>query len=129
LWLTATLVGNAVVVFFLKGIVRRIRPCFALSDVHARVFEAPSDYSFPSGHAAGSFAFAMFVGVVLLRYARTKGRYTKRSFALAAFVLLLAFGVAVSRCALGVHFPSDVLAGAMIGATAGLLGAKQHARG
>jgi membrane-associated phospholipid phosphatase len=37
-------------------------------------------------------------------------------------LLLMAFGVAVSRCALGVHFASDVLLGSALGAGLGTLG-------
>jgi membrane-associated phospholipid phosphatase len=42
--------------------------------------------------------------------------------------LVAALGVAMSRCVLGVHFPLDVIAGAMLGATFGVLGARWHLR-
>ncbi|HSO39089.1 MAG TPA: phosphatase PAP2 family protein [Labilithrix sp.] len=126
--LTATLAASAVVVFLLKAIVRRPRPYLALPGVRALVFEAPTDYSFPSGHAAGSFTFAMFVAVVLVQHARRSPTKKKRRIGLSAIALVAALGVAMSRCALGVHFPADVLAGAALGVAAGALGARWHLR-
>ena len=118
--LAVTLAVNAVVVFVLKRAVARPRPCACLEGVTARVFAAPTDFSFPSGHAAGSFAFAVFVALVLHREG---GRV--RQF-VAALLLLLAAGVALSRVALGVHFPGDVAAGAAIGALMGAAGASRY---
>ncbi len=126
--LTATLAANAIVTFAVKSIVQRRRPYLVLPGVHALVFEAPTDFSFPSGHAAGSFAFATFVAVVLVRHALRAPKKRKRRIALSVVALLGALGVAMSRCALGVHFPGDVLAGAALGMTAGWLGARWHLR-
>lgn len=124
--LTAVIVANAVVVFALKAVVQRRRPYLVVPGVHPLVFEAPTDFSFPSGHAAGSFAFATFVAVILVRHAVREPAKRKRRMVLAAFSLLAALGVGMSRCALGVHFPGDVLAGASIGTLIGALGARWH---
>lgn len=124
--LTVVLVVTAVLVFVLKAIVRRRRPYLALPDVHALVFEAPTDFSFPSGHAAGSFAFASFVVWILLRSRVVGGGAWRHVVAVA--ILLLATGIALSRVALGVHFPGDVLVGALLGGTLGALGARSHLR-
>jgi undecaprenyl-diphosphatase len=126
--LAAVLLGNAMVVFALKATVQRRRPYLSLPDVHPLVFEAPTDFSFPSGHAAGSFAFATFVAVVLLRHARLDPARKKRRLLVAGLALAAASGVALSRCALGVHFPGDVLAGALLGSSLGGLGARLHLR-
>ena len=126
--LTATLAGSAIVVFTLKAIVQRKRPYLVVPGVHALVFEAPTDFSFPSGHAAGSFTFATFVAVVLVQHARRSPEREKRRLALSALTLLAALGIAMSRCALGVHFPGDILAGAVLGITAGSVGAGWHLR-
>jgi undecaprenyl-diphosphatase len=127
--LSAVLASTTLVVFVLKAIVQRKRPYLVVPGVHARIFEAPTDFSFPSGHAAGSFAFATFVAVVLVSLARRAPRLRKRRIALSAVALVMALGIALSRCALGVHFPGDILAGALLGASIGALGARWHLRG
>ena len=124
--LAAVLGITAVVVFVLKGIIQRQRPYLALRGVHALVFEAPTDFSCPSGHAAGSFAFATFVAVVLVRHAVREPKKKKRRVVLATVALVAAFGVAMSRCVLGVHYPFDVVAGAAVGSAFGVLGARWH---
>jgi undecaprenyl-diphosphatase len=116
--------ATGLVVNVLKRIVGRSRPFLSLHDVRALVFEAPRDFSFPSGHAAGSFAFAIFLATVLVRTAPPERK--PRHFGIAGFLCLLAIGVALSRVALGVHFPGDVLAGALLGGSIGLLGARVH---
>jgi undecaprenyl-diphosphatase len=126
--LTATLCVSAILVFVLKAIVQRKRPYLTVPGVHALVFEAPTDFSFPSGHAAGSFTFAVFVAVVLVQHARRSSTEKKRRIGLAAIALVAALGIAMSRCALGVHFPGDILAGAVLGSTLGALGARWHLR-
>lgn len=66
---------------------------------------APSgDPSFPSDHAAAAFAIAVSVALASRR--------------LGAAFLAAAAAIAVSRVAVGLHYPSDVLAGAAIGAGA-----------
>jgi undecaprenyl-diphosphatase len=119
----ATIVVNAIVVYALKSAIARPRPWMVMPDVHPLVFAGPTDFSFPSGHAAGSFCYATFIAVVLVRTRRGLHPY------LASGVLLvLALGVAISRIALGVHFPADVAAGAIVGATIGALGAQLYLR-
>jgi undecaprenyl-diphosphatase len=79
----------------IKVAVPRQRP-----DVHTLVKE-PHSHSFPSGHAASSFACA----VVLSAYAP---RWRVPLYVLAALI-------AFSRAYVGVHYPLDVLAGALLG--------------
>ncbi len=111
--LVGLLVLVAIAVFSIKFMVGRARPCTSLAEVHALVFRAPTDPSFPSGHAAGAFAVAAFVAFEAEIH---------RVFKIALFIV--AIGIALSRVALGVHFPSDVLAGATLGTVAALI----HAR-
>ena len=85
----------------------RMRP-YEAHPSHAHLFLTPSpDPSFPSDHATAAFALAV---AIVLRH---------RAAGIAA--LVLAALVAVSRVALGTHYPSDVLGGAALGAAAALL--------
>ncbi len=94
---TATVVNAG-----LKLAVRRDRPDRVAEDVPiARHVPMPSSRSFPSGHSAAAFAFATGVGQVL----------PAAGIALRA----LATAVAYSRVHTGVHYPGDVIAGALTG--------------
>ena len=126
--LAAVLLVTTVLVFALKRLVGRIRPFGVLSDVHALVFRAPTDCSFPSGHAAGSFAFSVFLGVILVRATPKDAGASVRLLRWGSALLLLvgATAVGLSRIALGVHFPTDVLAGALLGSVVALIGASFH---
>lgn len=84
----------------LKAVFDRARPPAADPSLTALV-PLPADASFPSGHAATAFAAA---GVVALLHPRLR-----------VPALGLAALVALSRVYLGVHFPSDVIAGAALG--------------
>ncbi|MFT3765504.1 MAG: phosphatase PAP2 family protein [Minicystis sp.] len=107
LWLFAAITATSALVSLIKAIVGRARPCDALGWCNPIDIASPGGHSFPSGHAAGSFAFAMFVSL-------WSPRWAPLAFAWAAIV-------AASRCVLGVHYPSDVLAGALLGSAVGLV--------
>jgi undecaprenyl-diphosphatase len=68
---------------------------------------APSSYSFPSGHALGSFCFYGMLAAILAAPAR--GRVAK--FCVWTAAVLLVGMIGFSRIYLGVHYPSDVIAG------------------
>ncbi len=70
-------------------------------------YALPSSYSFPSGHALGSLCF--FGILAWLVTARIKNKIGKTLIWLTAIFLILSIGI--SRIYLGVHYPSDVLAG------------------
>ncbi|HEY2055008.1 MAG TPA: phosphatase PAP2 family protein [Solirubrobacterales bacterium] len=74
--------------------------------------ETVSSPSFPSGHTTSATAFYLALVIVLVTVARP--RRAVRLAAVAAVVSLLA-GVAFSRVYLGVHYPSDVIAGLILG--------------
>lgn len=102
LMLTAVLAG--VLVPLLKQAVGAPRPPAVLPPELIHVIgRAYHSRSFPSGHSAAAFAYA---GVLCL-YLRGAGA--------TAAVLVVAVGVAVSRMAVGVHWPVDVTAGAALG--------------
>ena len=86
---------------FLKHLVARSRPFDVIAALHPLISK-PTDYSFPSGHTACSFA----VGFLLFRKLPKK-------FGIPC--LLLAILIGFSRIYVGVHYPSDVIAGAVSG--------------
>ncbi len=96
----ALLVTAAMTDAVLQPVIGRERPFVHSLDV-AVIGDRPTSGSFPSGHAANAFAAA----VVLSRFATAP--------ALAWWVL--AGTIAYSRLYLGVHYPSDVAAGALVG--------------
>jgi membrane-associated phospholipid phosphatase len=93
--------GDPLVVNTIKHLVDRPRPCLALPGVVARLGCTTSG-SMPSAHAANWFAMTM---VMFLFYRRSLW-----------FMLPLALAVSFSRVYNGVHYPSDVLAGMILGA-------------
>jgi undecaprenyl-diphosphatase len=82
---------------------RRPVPFFGLA--------VPHSYSYPSGHALFSFTF--FSTVASLTAARTRQRWLRIVIWLAAILTILNIGF--SRIYLGVHYPTDVIAGYLIG--------------
>ncbi len=108
--LCAMLIGLVVVNFTIKPLVSRPRPWLVMEGFVNLVPERDPN-SFPSGHTNAAFAFA----VAVCRSAPE--RWMKIAAVCAAAVMGL------SRLYVGVHFPSDVLAGAVIGSLCGLLGA------
>ena len=120
-FLLCTLAVNAPLIFFMKRLVQRARPFVPLPGVRAAC-ESPRGFSFPSGHAAESFAFAVFVATACVFAApRSASR-----FFVAAAALAVATGVAVFRVYLGVHFPADVTFGAVVGAAVGHVGGRLY---
>jgi len=114
LWLLTAVVLSSGAVSLIKQIVGRVRPCDALTWCAAIDIPSPGGHSFPSGHAAGSFAFAAFAAVRVPRWG--------------AAALIYAMIVAWSRCVLGVHYPSDVLVGSLLGSAIGVAVARWSMR-
>lgn len=108
--LCAMLIGLVVVNFTIKPLVSRPRPWLVIEDFVNLVPEHDPN-SFPSGHTNAAFAFALAVCAAA----------PKRWMKIAAVCGAVLMGL--SRLYVGVHFPSDVLAGAVIGSLCGLLGA------
>ena len=96
----------------IKGIVNRPRPCHVIDGVQVvqgvhLLVDCGGGKSFPSSHAVNNFAVATLFAFY---YRRWKWWF----FGWATLV-------ALSRPAVGVHYPSDILAGALIGASLALL--------
>lgn len=95
------------VYIFLKKAIKRDRPCDRFDDVTPQII--PSDkFSLPSGHAAAAFVFA------------TALTYYYPSLMLPAYTL--ASLIALSRVFLGVHYPTDIIAGAALGLGSSVIG-------
>ena len=94
--LLSLLVGNGI----LKPLVGRLRP-FEIREGIELIIKAPGGYSFPSGHTVSSV-----VGATVLTRANKKFGYV---------AIPLAVLIAFSRMYLFVHFPTDILAGAVLG--------------
>ncbi len=90
-----------------KPIVGRVRPYVGIEELTA-IVKLPSDASFPSGHACASFACA---------YPAGRGLGRKAGIA----VWVLAALITVSRVYVGVHYLTDILAGAAIGGFGGAI--------
>jgi membrane-associated phospholipid phosphatase len=100
--LASVAVTASIVNLGVKPLGRRRRPDRAVAQVPvARHVRMPSSTSFPSGHSAAAFAFATGVGHVL----------PSTAIALLGLATLIAY----SRVHTGVHYPGDVVAGALIG--------------
>lgn len=103
--LLGLIIGNGI----LKNVVGRIRP-YDLNTAFPLLVDRLSDFSFPSGHTLASFEASVAIFI------------RNRRFGTAA--LILAVLVALSRLYLYVHFPSDVIAGAILGTVFAIVGTK-----
>jgi undecaprenyl-diphosphatase len=94
----------------LKNAVARERPCRAIDGIRL-IIACPKSYSLPSGHALSSFAFAGPLFFLTRDYLTRPWRL---------YPIVLASLIACSRMYLGVHYPTDVLAGTVLGTAIGV---------
>jgi undecaprenyl-diphosphatase len=99
--LAATFGGALLLEFILKLTFHRPRP------VPFFDLPTPASFSFPSGHALFSFCF--FAGIAAVLSPRLSSQRAKQG--LWSIAIALTLGIGLSRIYLGVHYPSDVLAG------------------
>lgn len=104
-FLLLTFVITFVLTLLVKDYVGRLRPnnVEALSEL-IRILQTPSNFSFFSGHASSSFAITTFMVLIIRKF--TIWIYL-------AFLWPLLF--VLSRIFVGVHYPSDILVGALVG--------------
>jgi len=100
--LCGLVIGNGI----LKNLIKRSRPCWIDTSI-TLLISNPTDYSFPSGHTLASFEAA----VMILLHNKKAG----------LVALVLAVIIAFSRMYLFVHFPSDILGGAILGSAISLI--------
>lgn len=131
--LLASLIVNNLII---KNLVARPRPWMNVEGLTVLI-NKPKDYSFPSAHTSSSFAAA----VVICKNATTWGMYSWKTSVWASLAqkvpfwqspswrllscsnyswigiaaLIIALGIALSRLYIGVHYPSDVICGALSG--------------
>ncbi|MDE7044173.1 MAG: phosphatase PAP2 family protein [Acetatifactor sp.] len=103
--LLASLLVNNILI---KNLVGRVRPYYAVEGL-IPIVTKPSEFSFPSGHAASSFASASVF------YRKLPKKY-------GVLAVVMAGLIALSRLYVGVHYPTDVLAGIISGIGCGYLG-------
>jgi undecaprenyl-diphosphatase len=108
--LAASLLLERAIYWLLKNGFKRKRPQESLSGFRSLVVAADR-FSFPSGHTSAAFLLATVLAII----------YGGPILTLYAWASAIAF----SRVILGVHYPGDTLAGALIGATIAMLMATQ----
>jgi len=105
--------GDLISSRLIKPFVARLRPCNdpGLADLIIHRVPCGSGYSFPSAHATNHFAIAVFL--IMVFYPKWKP--------VLPIGLAWAFVISFSQIYVGVHYPIDTLAGAVLGTTLGLL--------
>ncbi len=90
----------------LKNLFDRIRPCKQLADVRL-IVNCSGSFSMPSSHAFNNFAIAVYFSKLFPKFKW--------------ILITVATLVAISRPYIGVHYPSDIFVGAIIGGLVGYL--------
>jgi membrane-associated phospholipid phosphatase len=97
---------------FIKPMVQRIRPCnLHYLESYVRILvPCNNSYSFPSSHAANHFALAIFLTLLLRKI------YSRVYIPLIIWALIVCY----SQIYVGVHFPLDIIGGAILGSSIGM---------
>jgi membrane-associated phospholipid phosphatase len=93
----------------IKVFIHRLRPCHVEPTVRLLINQCSDTFSFTSNHATNHFALSVFVSLLF------------RQRWLTVVLLLWASIVAFSQVYVGIHYPVDVTAGAILGSLIGLL--------
>ena len=104
--IASTLAISQTITYGLKNLLGRERPYNKLKNLNTFGIIL-KDYSFPSGHSSASFSIASIIAFNMPP--------------LSILVVALALAVGISRIYLGVHYPTDVLAGIIIGVGAAIV--------
>lgn len=104
--MTLSLLVSSAIVFILKRAFSRSRPYWIIENLNTYDIDL-NDYSFPSGHTTAAFTIAT---IFSLNYS-----------SLTLIFIVLALLIAISRVYLAVHYPTDVLAGIIVGVGTSLI--------
>lgn len=107
------IISNAII----KNLVDRTRPYVAIDGLEP-LGKIPTDPSFPSGHASAAFAVSVAL-CIALPWIMEK----KKAHLIGVLFIVLSSLISFTRLYLGVHYPSDVLAGIILGIIYGIVGA------
>lgn len=101
------ILSDQISVNFFKEIFLRLRPCHnpEISNLVHTVDGCGGQYGFVSSHASNTFALAVFLGLI----------FKKHLSYLLHIMLVWAAIVSYSRIYVGVHYPADILCGALLG--------------
>ena len=107
---------------FIKNAVARTRPYEAIDGL-VNLIEKQKDYSFPSGHSGAAFAVMgaiLVIAILGLPVAEKSGKITRSKMStaykiVAVIAIIYATTLAFSRLYVGVHYPTDVLGGILLG--------------
>lgn len=105
--LLAILIGFIITNLWLKNVTARVRP-YEMIDGLYLIGKKANDFSFPSGHSTCSMAASV---VLFTKLPRRQG----------IFALALGLMICASRLYIGIHYPTDVLAGMLIGTMSAFL--------
>jgi len=108
------ILSRGIIAEIIKFFSNRQRP-FALLNIQPLIEKGDINMSFPSGHA--SFYFALAFAILFFYFAKEKNFKNKIGFWFLGFAFLIGF----SRIFAGIHWPSDILVGAMVGITSSFL--------
>ena len=105
-FLTALLLNFIINDLVIKNIIRRVRPFYTISGLEILI-NPPKSFSFPSGHTSSFFACA----TVLFNSSKKYG----------GIFMIMSFIMGFSRMYVGVHYPSDVFVGMIVGIISGIM--------
>lgn len=98
---------------FIKNLVARTRPYMVVEGLTILI-ERPGEFSFPSGHTANSMAVGVILWMISQKCSKLKDEKLYFPKAAGWFFLILSVLISLSRLYVGVHYPTDVLGGAVI---------------
>lgn len=101
-----SIITSGAITQLIKRYINRLRPYINFPNINTKKIGV-DDYSFPSGHTTAAFSIGISIAITFT--------------SLGLISILLAFLVGISRIYLGVHYPTDVIAGILVGTCSSIL--------